>query len=52
VGKDFSKSVTVRVTALNVTNELFLTGIDNSFAGTHYTNPREVTAQVKWKFHY
>ena len=52
VGKDFNKSLTVRVTALNVTNELFFTGIDNSFAGTHYANPREVTAQVKWKFHY
>jgi carboxypeptidase family protein len=52
VGKDFGKSLTLRVTALNVTNELFLTGLNNSFAGTHYTNPREVTAQVRWKFHY
>jgi hypothetical protein len=38
--------------ALNVTNALFLTGFENSFAGTHYANPREVTAQVKFKFRY
>ena len=52
VGKDFNKNLAVRVTALNVTDELYLTGLDNSFAGTHYANPREVTAQVRWKFHY
>jgi len=52
VGKDFNKSLTLRVTALNVTNELYLTGFENSFAGTHYANPREVAAQVRWKFHY
>ena len=38
--------------ALNVTNALFLTGFENSFAGTHYANPREITGQVKVKFHY
>jgi hypothetical protein len=38
--------------ALNVTNALFLTGFENSFAGTHYANPREVTGQVKVRFHY
>jgi outer membrane receptor protein involved in Fe transport len=51
-GKDFGENLTLRFTALNVTNELFLTGFENSFAGTHYTNPREISAQVRWKFHY
>lgn len=52
VGKDLGESWSVRVTALNVTNALFLTGVDNSFAGTHYTNPREITVQMKYRFHY
>jgi outer membrane receptor protein involved in Fe transport len=51
-GKDLGQNVSLRVSALNVTNALFLTGFENSFAGTHYANPREVTAQVKFKFHY
>jgi hypothetical protein len=41
----------VRFSALNVTNALFLTGFENSFAGMHYANPREVTGQVNVKFH-
>lgn len=51
-GKDLGQNLEVRFSALNVTNELFLTGFENSFAGTHYTNPREITGQVKIKFHY
>jgi len=51
-GKDLGQNVQLRFAALNVTNALFLTGFENSFAGTHYTNPREITGQVKVKFHY
>jgi hypothetical protein len=51
-GKDLGDRMSVRFSALNVTNALFLTGFENSFAGTHYANPREITGQVKVKFHY
>lgn len=51
-GKDLGQNVQLRLSALNVTNALFLTGFENSFAGTHYANPREITGQVKIKFHY
>ena len=44
--------MSIRVTATNVTDATFLTGFANSFAGTHYQNPREVGVQVRWKFHY
>jgi len=30
----------------------FLTGFANSFAGTHYQNPREIGVQFRYKFHY
>jgi hypothetical protein len=50
-GKDLGDRVPVRFSALNVTNALFLTGFENSFAGMHYANPREVTGQVNVKFH-
>jgi hypothetical protein len=40
------------VTALNVTNRHLL--IDNSltFGGTHYNHPREVYAELRYRFHY
>jgi outer membrane receptor protein involved in Fe transport len=52
LGKDFGESVSVRLTALNVMNHEYLTGFDNAFAGTHYANPRQITVQVRYKFHY
>lgn len=52
VGKTVSERVSVRFTATNVTNEQFLTGLENSFAGTHYAAPREMFIQVNYKFHY
>jgi hypothetical protein len=52
IGKDVTDKLLVRLTMLNVTNEHFLTGFANSFAGTHYQNPREVGVQFRYKFHY
>jgi len=51
-GKDLGHNMEARFAALNVTNAVFLTGFENSFAGTHYANPREITGQVRIKFHY
>jgi hypothetical protein len=52
VGKNFGETFSLRLTALNVANALYLTGFENSFAGTHYASPREVSVQVRLKFHY
>ena len=52
VGKDFGERFSLSVTGLNVTNLRIL--LDNSFTfgGTHYMNPREIFAQVRYRFHY
>jgi len=52
LGNEIGESLSLRVSVLNVANKLFLTGIDNSFAGTHYYAPREITAQLRYRFHY
>ena len=52
LGKDIGENLSLRASALNVANSLYLTGFENSFAGTHYTNPREASVQVRYKFHY
>jgi outer membrane receptor protein involved in Fe transport len=52
VGKDMGENWSLRLTALNIANSLFLTGLDNSFAGTHYYAPREISGQIRYRFHY
>jgi outer membrane receptor protein involved in Fe transport len=51
-GKDFGEKLSLRVSATNVTDKEYLTGFENSFAGTHYGAPREISAQFRYKFHY
>ena len=52
IGKSFKDRFTVSVTALNLTNRRFL--LDNSFTfgGTHYADPRQIYAQLRYRFHY
>ena len=52
VGRSFGERTTLSVTALNITNRRFL--LDNSvtFGGTHYADPRQIYAQLRFRFHY
>jgi outer membrane receptor protein involved in Fe transport len=52
LGKHFAERLSVDVHAINVANRRVL--LDNSFTfgGTHYLNPREIYAQVRYRFHY
>jgi outer membrane receptor for ferrienterochelin and colicin len=51
-GKNFQNGLSLRFSVLNATDALFLTGFENSFAGTHYANPREFNVQLRYKFHF
>jgi len=52
LGKQFGKRFSLAVQGINVANRRVL--LDNSFTfgGTHYLNPREIFAQVRYRFHY
>jgi len=52
LGKDFGERFSLSVTGLNVANRRVL--LDNSFTfgGTHWNNPREIYAQLRYRFHY
>ena len=52
VGKSFRERYTVSVTALNITNLHVL--LDNSltFGGLHYSDPRQVYVEFRYRFHY
>ncbi|HCC57910.1 MAG TPA: TonB-dependent receptor [Solibacterales bacterium] len=52
LGKTLADRVTFSVTALNVTNRRFLLDNSQTFGGTHYADPRQIYAQVKYRFHY
>jgi hypothetical protein len=52
LGKSFGEKFSVNLEAINVANRRVL--LDNSFTfgGTHYLNPRELFAQLRYHFHY
>ena len=52
VGKRISDKLALKVSATNLADKLYLTGFQNSFAGTHYGSPRQVSVQAQYKFHY
>ena len=52
LGKRFSDTLSVSVTALNVANRRLL--LDNSltFGGFHYNDPRQIYGEVRYRFKY
>ena len=52
LGKDFGERFSVSVTTLNVTNLRVLLDNSYTFGGTHWNNPREIYAQLRYRFHY
>jgi outer membrane receptor protein involved in Fe transport len=50
VGQTFKSGLSLRFTATNITDKEYLTGFENSFAGTHWGAPRELTIQLRYKF--
>lgn len=51
-GRSFGDRLSLAVNVLNVTNRRLL--VDNSltFGGTHYSNPREIYVELRYRFHY
>jgi outer membrane receptor protein involved in Fe transport len=52
VGKSFGESLSVRLSATNVANVRYLLDNSNTFGGTHFSDPRMISAQVRWRFRY
>jgi outer membrane receptor protein involved in Fe transport len=52
LGKSFGEKWSVRLTGLNLANHHYLLDNANSFGGTHFANPRELSIQLKYRFRY
>jgi hypothetical protein len=52
MGKSLGERLSISANALNVGNARFLLDNSNTFGGTHYINPFEFYAELRWRFHY
>lgn len=52
VGRNISRSLSLSVTALNVTNRHLLTDNSLTFGGVHWNDPFQLYAELRYRFHY
>jgi TonB-dependent receptor-like protein/carboxypeptidase family protein len=52
VGKAFGKNLSASLTVMNLTNRHLLTDNSLTFGGFHYNEPREIFAEVRYRFGY
>jgi outer membrane receptor protein involved in Fe transport len=52
LGKSFGEKWNLRLSALNVSNNHYMLDNSNTFGGSHFSNPREIAFQLKYKFHF
>ncbi len=52
LGKQLGEKWQIQLTGLNLADNRYLLDTSNTFGGTHYADPRRVSMQVKYKFHY
>ena len=52
LAKSFGEKLTVRLTGLNISDNHYMLDNSNTFGGTHFANPREISAQVTYRFRY
>jgi outer membrane receptor protein involved in Fe transport len=52
LGKRIGENWSLALTALNATNHRYLLDEGNSFEGTHFADPRRVSVELRYRFHY
>jgi outer membrane receptor protein involved in Fe transport len=52
IGKNFGESLTISANAVNIANTRYLLDTSNTFGGTHYILPRQIYAEVRYRFHF
>ncbi len=52
MGRTFHERWTARFTATNLTNNQYLVDNSNTFGGTHYAYPRQLSVELRYRFKY
>lgn len=51
-GKSFGENWAVKLTGTNLANKHYFVDLSNTFGGSHFADPRMVSVQVTYRFHY
>jgi outer membrane receptor protein involved in Fe transport len=52
LGKSFGERWSAKISAMNLTDKRYFIDLSNTFGGSHFANPREISLQVRYRFHY
>jgi outer membrane receptor protein involved in Fe transport len=52
VGKSFGENWAVKLSGTNLANKHYFVDLSNTFGGSHFGEPRMISAQVRFRFHY
>ncbi|HZU34055.1 MAG TPA: TonB-dependent receptor [Candidatus Angelobacter sp.] len=52
LGHSFGENWSAKLTATNITDKRYFIDLTNSFGGSHVSDPRMVSVQVRYRFHY
>lgn len=52
VAKQIGENLTPKFSSLNAANTRYLLDNSNTFGGTHFNDPRQISGQITWRFDY
>jgi len=52
LGKSLGENWSAKITATNLTNKRYFIDLSNTFGGSHFSDPRQVSVQLRYRFHY
>jgi len=52
LGKSFSENLSANFTAQNLSDSRYQIDSSNTFGGTHWNYPREISGGVRYRFHF
>ncbi|HEY2460674.1 MAG TPA: TonB-dependent receptor [Candidatus Acidoferrum sp.] len=52
LGKSFGERLSVSLSAQNIGDSRYLLDNSNTFGGTHFNYPRQITGEVRYRFHF
>jgi outer membrane receptor protein involved in Fe transport len=52
IGKSFGENWSAKFTATNIADKRYFVDLSNTFGGSHLGDPRMVSVQVRYRFHY
>jgi outer membrane receptor for ferric coprogen and ferric-rhodotorulic acid len=52
LGKSFGENWEIKLTGTSLANKHYFVDLSNTFGGSHFGDPRMVSVQVRYRFHY